>query len=357
MTTTPPVIFIIFNRTDTTRQVFEKIRAAKPKQLLVIADGPRPDKPGEAEKCAATRAIIDEVDWDCEVHRNFSETNMTIRLRISSGLTWAFELVDKAIILEHDCLPSRSFFDYCGDLLARYENDERIMMISGQNHLFGHATTTDSYYFSRYPHVMWGWATWRRAWLNYDLNMTYWPEIRDKKLFDQYFPKMRERYYWESVFEYTIFNGRLDTWDYQWFYSMWANSGLCVTPAQNLVRNIGLDPEATHTNTKYDQIYATLRAEELPLPLTHPATILASSDKDQLEGQLRFAYHTKGMLGAFFRFLALKVLVRRITRYGRNVIQNPWAPRGNLTARYSAVSKPQQDHGGEEAARSQADIP
>ncbi|EFG74445.1 hypothetical protein HMPREF0591_5638 [Mycobacterium parascrofulaceum ATCC BAA-614] len=253
---------------------------------------------------------------------------MTIRLRISSGLTWAFELVDRAIILEHDCLPSSSFFDYCADLLDRYEYDERIMMISGQNHLFGQAETTDSYYFSRYPHVMWGWATWRRAWLNYDLEMTHWPEIRDRNLFDQYFPKMRERYYWESVIEFTIFNGRLDTWDYQWFYSMWANSGLCVTPAQNLARNIGLDSEATHTNTKYDQIYATLRAEEISLPLRHPATVLASYDKDQLEAKLRFAYHTRGMLGVFFRFLAIKVLLRRTVKHAGNIAQRFRTHRG-----------------------------
>lgn len=330
MTTTPPVIFIIFNRTDTTRQVFEKIRAAKPKKLLVIADGPRADRPREAEECAATRAIIDEVDWDCEVYRNFSETNMTIRLRVSSGLCWAFQLVDRAIILEHDCLPSSSFFDYCADLLDRYENDERIMMISGQNHLFGHAEVTESYYFSRYPHVMWGWATWSRAWVNYDLNMTHWRDIRDKKLFDQYFPKMRERYYWESVFEYTVFNGRLDTWDYQWFYSMWANSGLCITPAKNLVRNIGLDAAATHTNTKYDQIYATLRAEELPFPLVHPPTVLASSDNDQLEAKYRFVYHTRGLLGVVFRVFALRVLFRRATRKSSLLVQRFWAHRSKI---------------------------
>ncbi|WP_322861309.1 methyltransferase type 11 [Mycobacterium europaeum] len=314
MTTTPPVIFTIFNRTDTVRQVFEAIRAARPSKLLVIADGPRADRPGEAQRCAKARAIIDEVDWDCEVHRNFSETNMGIRLRISSGITWAFEIVDKAIILEHDCLPSSSFFRYCAELLDRYESDERVMMISGQNHLFGHAHTAESYYFSRYPHVMWGWATWRRAWANYDLNMTYWPEFRDRKLFDQYFRRARERYYWESVFQYTVYNGRLDTWDYQWFYSMWANSGLCATPARNLVRNVGLDAEATHTHTKYDTIYSSLRAEDIGLPLIHPNTVLASSDKDELEARLRFAYHTRGMLGAFFRYLALKVFFDRAVR-------------------------------------------
>src|SRR3954464_11532865 len=111
-----PVVFIIFNRPDTTRRVFEMIRAARPRKLLVIADGPRANRPGEAEKCAATRAIIDGVDWGCEVQRNFSEANMGCRLRVSSGITWAFELVDKAIILEDDCVPSPSFFPFCAEL-------------------------------------------------------------------------------------------------------------------------------------------------------------------------------------------------------------------------------------------------
>lgn len=311
MTSTPPVIFIIFNRTDTAKQTFEMIRAAKPTKLLVIADGPRPEVPGEAAKCAATRAIIDGVDWDCDVQTNFSETNMGIRHCISSGISWAFEFVDNAVVLEHDCVPSLSFFGYCADLLDRYENDERIMMISGQNHLFEHATITDSYYFSRYPHVMWGWATWRRAWAKYDVDMTCWPEIRDRNLFDQYFPAKRERYYWDSIFQYAVYEGNVDTWDYQWFYSMWANSGLCITPAKNLVRNIGLDAEATHTNTKYDKVYSVLTAEDLSFPLTHPTIVLASFDKDELEAKLRFAYHTRGLLGAYFRYLGLKVGLTR----------------------------------------------
>ena len=309
MTTTPPVIFIIFNEPDRSRQVFETIRAARPSKLLMIADGPRPDRPGEAEKCAATRTIVDEVDWECEVHTNFSETNIGARLRISSGITWAFELVEKAIILEHDCVPSASFFPYCADLLDRYENDERVMMVSGNNYLFGHPATTDSYYFSRYVLPAWGWATWRRAWAEYDLNMSRWPEIRDSKLFDQYFPKMSERYYWETLLQST-YDGIIDTWDYQWVYSIWANSGLCAVPARNLVRNIGFHAGAMHTIAE-DGVYSALGAEELGLPLTHPATLLVRSDKDELEARLRpYRLHNYGH--------ALKALVRRATGYGQN---------------------------------------
>ena len=303
MTTNLPVIFAIFNRPDTTRRVFETIRAARPKKLLVIADGPRANRPGEAEKCVATRAIIDEVDWDCEVLRNFSETNMGCCLRISSGITWAFELVDKAIILEDDCLPSASFFPYCAELLDRYECDERVMMVSGNNYLFGQAEMADSYYFSRYPQC-WGWATWRRAWAKYDLDMTRWPEIRDRKLFDQYFPQLVERYYWKSIFQH-VYDGGINSWGYRWVYSIWANSGLSIAPARNLVRNIGFAADATHTTT--DSPYALVGAEELDLPLTHPATVLASSDKDELEARLR--PHPKDKY-----VIAFKPLVMRVTR-------------------------------------------
>jgi hypothetical protein len=291
MTPSVPVIFAIFNRPDTTRQVFETIRAAKPTKLLVVADGPRANRPGDVETCSAARAIIDEVDWDCDVQKNFSETNMGCRLRLSSGITWAFELVDKAIVLEDDTLPSPSFFAYCAELLDRYESDERVMTVSGQNCLFGQARTADSYYFSRIP-KSWGWATWRRAWAKFDLNMTHWPEIRDRKLFDQYFPKMSERYYWASVLQY-VYDGNIDTWDYQWAYSMWANSGLSIVPARNLVRNIGFQ-HAEATRTTGDNIYSSVGAEELNLPLTHPAIIVASSDNDELEARLRLA-DSKGL--------------------------------------------------------------
>lgn len=315
MATTPPVIFTIFDQFDRSMQVFETIRAAKPTQLLVIADGPRTDRPGEAERCAATRTIIDRVDWDCEVHTNFSETNMGARARISSGITWAFELVEKAIILEHDCVPSPSFFHYCAELLDRYENDERVMMIGGQNRLFGRADTSDSYYFSRYPHI-WGWATWRRAWAKYDFKMTQWPEIRDRKLFDQYWSRMIDRYFWECAFQFT-YDGKIDTWDYQWLYSIWANSGLCITPARNLVRNVGFHPDALHTTSC---VYSSLDAEELELPLTHPTQLVVSSDKDELEARLGVE-RERGRLGLLYavnRYLAvIKMFVKRTTGSGQ----------------------------------------
>jgi hypothetical protein len=286
----PPVILIIFNRPDTTRKVFEAIRAAEPPRLLVVSDGPRPSKPGEAERCAATRAIIDEVDWDCEVSKDFSAENLGCRRRVASGISWAFGLVDRAIILEDDCVPSPSFFPYCAELLERYAEDERIMMVSGDNQLFGASFSGESYYFSRNVHA-WGWATWRRAWDKFDLPMADWPEIRRRHLLDPYFETSSDRYYWDSLLQY-VYEGNIDTWDYQWVYSILANNGLSIVPKVNLVRNIGFNADATHT--KAESVYGSLEAAEIKFPLGHPRIVVQSSDADAHEARLR-ASHAGGL--------------------------------------------------------------
>jgi hypothetical protein len=159
---TTPVAFLIFNRPDTTAKVFEAIRQAKPPKLLVVADGPRPDRPDDIEKCKAARGVVEQVDWDCEVLRNYSDVNLGCKKRVSSGLDWVFNTVEEEIILEDDCLPHPTFFRFCEELLDYYRHDERIMVISGDNFQFGRNCTEYSYYFSRYNHC-WGWSTWRRS--------------------------------------------------------------------------------------------------------------------------------------------------------------------------------------------------
>jgi hypothetical protein len=310
----PAVVLIIFNRPDRAEQVFEAIRRAKPARLLVVADGPREGKPGEAGKCAAARAVVDGVDWDCEVHRNFSDENMGCRMRVATGISWAFGIVDRAIILEDDCVPSASFFPYCGELLERYQDDERVMMVSGDNHLFGKADTRDSYYFSRYVHA-WGWATWRRAWDKFDLGMAQWPEIRDRRLFDRYFASASERYYWKSLLQY-VYEGNIDTWDYQWVYSIWANSGLCIAPRRNLVWNIGFHKDATHT--RGDSVYATLAVEDMDFPLVHPRAMIVSSDMDVIEARLRVR-HSGSLKYPFNKYASsLKRCVKKAMARAKN---------------------------------------
>jgi hypothetical protein len=279
----PPVVFIVFNRPEPAKLVFEAIRAARPPKLFVVADGPRADRPGEAERCAATRTVADAVDWDCEVIRDFSEVNLGCKARVASGISNAFKAVDRAVILEDDCVASPSFFRFCDEMLERYAEDERVMVVSGDNQLFGSAEVEESYYFSRYAH-MWGWATWRRAWSLCDLEMRLWPKARSRGLLNQYFHGASERYYWDSLLQY-VYEGNIDTWDYQWVFSVWANSGLCAVPKRNLVRNIGFDADATHT--KSDSAYARLAAEYLEFPLSPPESTIARSDLDEIEARLR----------------------------------------------------------------------
>jgi len=245
MSINTPVAFLIFNRPDLTAIVFEAIRKAQPKKLLVVADGPRSERMGEAEKCVATRAVIETVDWDCEVLTNYSDTNLGCKQRISSGLDWVFSEVEEAIILEDDCLPTSSFFQYCQALLEYYRYDERIMHIGGNNFQYDPFNGSYTYYFSKYNPV-WGWASWSRAWKHYDVSMQAWEEFNRLNLINSICESSYEREYWTDIFN-RVSQGLIDTWDYQWTFACWQQNGLSIIPKTNLISNIGFRLDATHT--------------------------------------------------------------------------------------------------------------
>jgi len=280
-----PVAFIIFNRPDTTERVFSEIAKAKPPKLLVIADGPRANRPGEAERCATTRAVIERVDWPCEVLTNFSDVNLGCKGRVSSGIDWVFENVEEAIILEDDCLPDPSFFRFCEEMLGRYRHDQRIGMISGDNFQFGRRHGEDSYYFSKYVHI-WGWATWRDRWRGaYDVNIELWPMVRDNgRLQDLVFDK-DEANYWAAIFE-RVHQGGIDTWDYQWVFANWVEGRLSILPSVNLISNIGFGVDATHT-TGISPL-ADLPAEAMQFPLVHPALRARNGSADRFSDRVCF---------------------------------------------------------------------
>ncbi|HBE19774.1 MAG TPA: hemolytic protein HlpA-like protein [Cyanobacteria bacterium UBA11149] len=272
-----PVAFIIFKRPDTTEKVFEVIRQAKPPKLLVIADGPRADKLGEAEKCAAARAIIDRVDWDCEVLTNYSEINLGCAKRVSSGLDWVFDNVEDAIILEDDCVPNPTFFQFCEELLERYKDDHRIFSISAQNVQLGSKRTEYSYYFSRYNHC-WGWATWKRAWQHFDFDMKLWPEVREKRLLYEMLGYINGVKYWEKNFQATYEHQR-DSWSYRWTFACWIQRGLTIIPNVNLVSNIGFGADSTHYK-KNKSKFNNAPTEAIEFPLKHPPFVMRNMNAD-----------------------------------------------------------------------------
>jgi hypothetical protein len=280
-----PVAFIIFNRPDTTARVFAEIAKARPRKLLVIADGPRPHKAGEAERCAQTRAIIDGVDWECEVLRNFSNTNLGCRSRVASGIDWVFEQVPEAIILEDDCLPDPSFFRFCEEMLDRYRDDTRIAMISGDNFLFNELDVEGSYYFSRYCHI-WGWASWRRAWRFYDRSASIWPQFQRQKCLKAIAHSLSEEMYWTAAFD-GVQRGEIDTWDYQWGLACWTENMLSIMPTQNLISNIGFGLDATHTSRK--SRYAEMMTTALEFPLQHPRMMVPNRAADEYTARYMFS--------------------------------------------------------------------
>jgi hypothetical protein len=263
-----PVVFLIFRRADLTAQVFEAIRQAQPTKLLVVADGPRDE--AEALLCVETRAIIEQVDWDCEVLRNYSEVNLGCRKRVASGLDWAFEQVEEAIVLEDDCLPHPSFFNYCHQLLDYYREDQRVWSISGNNFQNGQRRGDGSYYFSNYYHV-WGWAGWRRSWKQYDYHFSHWPDFRDGGYLEGILDTELEVEYWQGIFDRMYKFGEPNTWDYAVMFSLWLNRGLSVLPNVNLISNIGHRDDATHTTG--DSKYADMAVAEIG-KIHHP-TIFA----------------------------------------------------------------------------------
>lgn len=283
-----PVAFIIFNRLNTAEKVFEAIRQVKPPILLVIADGPRANKPGEDQKCAAVRALIDRVDWECKVLKNYSDTNLGCDPRVASGLDWVFEHVEKAIILEDDCLPDPTFFPYCEQLLDRYQDDERIMNVSGQNVLFGRQRTEYSYYFSRFT-LCWGWATWRRAWQHYDVDLKLWPEVRD----GSFMKDILEDPYAVKVWTRTMqmqYEKRLTGWDFNWMFACWLQNGFCIIPNGNLVSNIGHGTEATHVMEE-ESPYNNMPVQAMTFPLKHPPFIVRDLQADRFTQRTLFDYN------------------------------------------------------------------
>ena len=247
-----PILFLIFNRPDTTAKVFQRIREIRPRSLFISADGPRAHILHEKELCEAARAIVANVDWDCEVKTNFREENAGCKVGVSSGITWFFENVEEGIILEDDCLPEISFFHFCETLLAYYRNDDRIMHIGGINFQDGNVRGSYDYYFSRLSHI-WGWATWKRAWKKYDVNISTYPHLLEQNLFSAIFPVPAMRKYWKRTMD-KVYEKRKDTWDTQWQYTLSVHHGLAIVPRVNLVSNIGFNLNATHTIDDFDSL-------------------------------------------------------------------------------------------------------
>jgi len=273
-----PILFIVFNRPEETRLVFERIKQIQPKYLYIAADGPRADRPNDKLLCAQTRKLVlDAIDWECEVRTMFRDENLGCGKAVSEGITWFFEHVEQGIILEDDCLPDLSFFSFCEEMLLYYSDNETIMHVGGNNSQFGKKRNVHSYYFSKYPHI-WGWATWKRAWqkFHYEFSINTTKDIM--QAMNYYSFDQKEIEYWSYHWEILNSENKIDTWDIQWTFSCWLNKGISIVPNVNMISNIGFSDEATHTN-QLATILANTPTQEIKT-ITHPKQIIIDNSAD-----------------------------------------------------------------------------
>lgn len=273
-----PVLLIVFNRPDTTKRVFEAIANAAPKTLYISADAPRVGHDEDVRNCALVKEIVSKVNWDCEVHFRFSEINQGCGPGPYNAISWGFENEDRLIIIEDDCIPASSFFNYCNELLERYKNDSRIWLISGNQYNEEAVTTPHSYFFSRYGHS-WGWATWKRCWLSMDMDMAKYPLIIKQDLYKAAFRSSKEAGFFKKLVD-GIYNDKemkSHIWDFQFGFTLSSNGGLSIVPTKNLVTNIGY----MGTHSSYKNNFHDRPVDQHFKIISHPDFILPDVNYDE----------------------------------------------------------------------------
>lgn len=281
----PPVLVCGFARPDTLRQVFDRVKEARPSQLYLWLNCPRSDRPDEVARNTECKDILSDIGWQCDVHRNYSSTYLECRDSLEKAFSWFFDNVDRGIILEDDCVPDPTFFRFCGELLEKYKDDQRIGMIGGHiEHL--HVTKMisygASYYFDRFSSI-WGWATWRRAWVQHDNNMSYYPKLNDQ--FEIMYGFYRE---WSMLRRrrkhlWRIYRREAASWDGAWFTTFLMQNWLCVHPYKNLVSNIGQTQSMRAGMPllkrvfKYRSPWDSMPTASIEFPLVHPLTMMPNT--------------------------------------------------------------------------------
>lgn len=305
-----PVLLIIFNKEDETKKVFYKIRQYKPQRMFIAADGARLEVEGEKEKCNKIRSwLLSNIDWECEVKTLFRSVNLGCGRGPAEAITWFFSHVSEGIILEDDCLPHSSFFQFCEVLLEKYRNVPGISAISGNNFQPIYSTKSEAdYYFSIFP-SSWGWATWRRVWVDFDFSISTWPTVNKRNFLTFLFRESAYQKWWEQQFDFMYSTKPEDMWDFQFHYLSMLNKQLAVIPKVNLVSNIGHGVDGTHFHDSSSNL-SNIPSHKIHFPLNHPAEIKRNYEADIIVQNLIF-----GRVEAVSNFKRLKKLIKILISY------------------------------------------
>ncbi len=296
-----PVLLIIFNRTDCLQRVFQRIREIQPAKLYLAADGPRSSRPDDKEKCEAARhLIINNIDWPCQFITHLNEQNLGCGRAVSSAISWFFEQEEAGIILEDDCLVDSSFFPFAQELLEKYRNDQRIGVISALNMAGAAVPCRHSYLFSRITCALWGWASWRRAWKDFDLDCKLLPELeKNNELF--FSSDEKEKWFFTTSINSIYEIGGYNTWDFQFTFANLINSRLSIVPRQNMVQNLGDTGDGTH-QPNHVLHQACQIAHSMSFPLIHPPYLMPNLAYDQFYSQHIMLQPPSGLRRAMVKF-------------------------------------------------------
>lgn len=318
-----PVVLIAFNRPDLTRRTLQAVRPAMPERLFLLMDGPREEQPEDVRRCAEVRALIDEIDWPCQVESRCSEVNLGCEGNVETGLDWVFSRVDRAIVLEDDCVADPTFFGFADELLERYRDDARVWHVAGNSHGVPRRMFDErSYAFTTWAPV-WGWATWADRWQRH---RAVFPRDHARSAAGPYGPRgdvprrsrdahprpgtlvtrAAERHFREAATSDDVVT---HGWDKQWWLTIMSEAGLSVTPAVNLVENVGFGADATHTHAPGRRDVA---AAPMTFPLRHPAQVAMNDDVER-ELELELA-RIGGRAAQVARRLVRSPMLRRALR-------------------------------------------
>ena len=295
-----PVVLIVFNRIALAEKMLKCLEEIRPRKLFVISDGAREDVPGEPEKVERVRALFDRLSWDCEIYREYAAENMGCDSRVPTGISRVFEYVDRAVILEDDCIPSMDFFRYAEEMLDQYQDDPKVMMVSGSNLMKKYDIPYSCCFTART--YTWGWATWKRAWDLYCEDESEWKRIQQDGTLSKIYP-LRTRYYVKRELNYYIKRGRCP-WDYLWWISCMGAGGLCAVPRVNLITNEGFGEDATHTQKK-----GNYEGKVFPMdfPLRYP---------EQVKRDHKFDRYDSGLNPPWKIVRGVRKLLRRLRKNG-----------------------------------------
>lgn len=309
--TQSPILFLIFNRPDTTSLVYQEIRAARPARLYIAADGPRADKPSDSTLCEATIMVLNDIDWDCEVKRLYRNENLGCKEAVSTAIDWFFEHEEEGIILEDDCVPAPDFFRFCDEMLKKYRFDTRIRHITGCNMQLGKKFGNASYYFTHQTHV-WGWASWRRVWEDYDKTLNKFDDKEAAAHLDKIFDDALVAQEWKTIFT-EVKKGSINTWDYQLALINYFNNSLSINPNVNLIKNIGFREDGTHTHLT-ENPYGDMKLESIG-NIDHPKFIVPEKEADNILYEQTFNLEYKRKLR--------NVMKAKLRNWIKQYVKNP----------------------------------